>query len=59
MQRGICNCVCTLVEKIEVWSCGAFLAFLLALSRVYVGVHYPFDVVSGVLVALIAFLLVR
>lgn len=34
------------------------LASLLAFSRVFVGVHYPFDVLSGALVAFIAFLLV-
>ncbi len=43
------------------WKYGALmiiLAILLAFSRVFVGVHYPLDVLSGALVALLAFLLV-
>ncbi|MBW2060375.1 MAG: phosphatase PAP2 family protein [Deltaproteobacteria bacterium] len=34
------------------WPLMAFLAALICYSRVYIGVHYPFDVLAGVLVGL-------
>lgn len=34
------------------------LAFFMALSRIFVGVHYPFDVTMGALIALVVALLV-
>jgi len=52
-------CATVIAKKIKPLAPLAFLtAFIIAFSRVYVGVHYPIDVVGGVIIGLICGLLV-
>ena len=39
--------------KIAIWIVTAVLVFLIGMSRVYIGVHYPTDVLAGFVAALI------
>ena len=39
--------------KVAIWICTVILVFLIGMSRVYIGVHYPTDVVGGFLAGLI------
>ncbi|MGE5647183.1 MAG: phosphatase PAP2 family protein [Acidobacteriota bacterium] len=39
-------------RRVTVWTAAAAMAFLIGLSRVYLGVHYPSDVVAGYAVGL-------
>ena len=39
--------------RILIWSLGVSLAFLIGLSRVYLGVHYPSDVIAGFAAAIV------
>ena len=39
--------------KLVIWSIAVSLIFLIGLSRIYLGVHYPSDVIAGYLTALI------
>jgi undecaprenyl-diphosphatase len=34
-------------RRIAIWTSAAVLAFLIGLSRIYLGVHYPSDVLAG------------
>ncbi len=38
---------------------GVFLIFFVALSRVSLGVHYPMDVISGFVIAMLYMLIIR
>jgi len=48
----------TTKRKITVWTC-IILAVLVGLSRMYIGVHTPKDVIAGALTALILILVIR
>jgi undecaprenyl-diphosphatase len=39
--------------KAAIWICTSILVLLIALSRVYIGIHYPTDVVAGLAAAAI------
>lgn len=39
--------------RVLVWAAAALLVFAIGLSRIYLGVHYPSDVVAGYLAALV------
>lgn len=39
--------------KVAIWICTVVLVFLIGMSRVYIGVHYPTDVLAGFLAALV------
>lgn len=39
--------------KAAIWICTVVLVFLIGMSRVYIGVHYPTDVLAGFLAALV------
>jgi undecaprenyl-diphosphatase len=45
--------------KIAIWTAAALMAALIGLSRVYLGVHYPSDVVAGYTVAVVWVLALR
>ncbi|HEX8249208.1 MAG TPA: phosphatase PAP2 family protein [Pyrinomonadaceae bacterium] len=39
--------------RVLIWSLAALLCFLIGLSRIYLGVHYPSDVIAGYAAALV------
>jgi len=39
--------------RVRFWSLFLFLAFIGGISRIYIGVHYPFDILGGIIVGLI------
>lgn len=41
------------LPRIVVWSCALLLVIMIGLSRIYLGVHYPSDVVAGYAAALV------
>jgi undecaprenyl-diphosphatase len=46
-------------RRIAIWMAAALLAFLIGLSRIYLGVHYPSDVLAGYAAAVIWVVAVR
>ena len=46
-------------QRIAIWSVAAIMAFGIGVSRIYLGVHYPSDVIGGYLAGLVWVLGVR
>ena len=44
--------------RVRFWSLFLFLAFVGGVARVYVGVHYPFDIMGGIFIGFIGALIV-
>jgi undecaprenyl-diphosphatase len=45
--------------KAAIWIAAAFVVFAIGLSRVYLGVHYPTDVIGGYAAAIVWIAAVR